>query len=343
MDIKEVIKTLSAVPGPSGFEQEAAAVCSALLEPYMDSVYIDRLGNVIGERRCGKKNAKSLLLDAHIDQIGLIVTGHDKGFLRFYTLGGVDPRMLPGRELTILTDPPVYGLVSCLPPHVQSREEMDKSTALKDMVIDVGMDEETAKKTIPIGTPAIFAGQVLELSEQVLSGKAFDDRVCFATLLYALSKLGNKPLDVDLFVLGSVQEEVGTRGAITGSFSVAPDYCVAVDVTHGATPDAQKEKTLAFGGGTVIGKGPNCSRGITNRLIETAKKRNIKYQIEVMEGHSGTNAWPIQVSREGVATAVLSVPLKYMHSPIETISLFDVEATADLLAAFLSEFTGEEE
>ena len=341
MDIKKTIEMLSAVPGPSGFEEQAAEMASQLLEPYMDSVRTDRLGSVIGEKRCGRKDAKRLLLDAHIDQIGLIITGYDKGFLRFYTLGGVDPRMLPGRELTILSDPPVFGLVSCLPPHVQSKEDMEKAAPIKDMVIDVGMDEQSAKKCIPIGTPVIFAGEVIKLSETVLSGKAFDDRVCFATLLYALDKLGDKPLGVDLFVLGSVQEEVGTRGAITGAYAIAPDYCIAVDVTHGATPDAKKEETLAFGGGAVIGKGPNCSRAITNRLIETAKKKDIKYQIEVMEGHSGTNGWPIQVSREGVATAVLSVPLKYMHSPIETVSLSDVEATAELLAAFVSEFSGE--
>lgn len=341
MNYTSGLRRLCALSGPSGFEEDVTKAAAELLRPLTDEVYTTRLGSVVGVRRCGRENAPRLLLDAHLDEIGFIITGHEEGFLRFAPLGGVDPRMLPNREVVLLTDPPVHGVVACLPPHVQTAEDMDKSLPIKELFIDVGLSQEEARKRIPIGTPAVYRGGCAPLGEELLCGKALDDRAGFAVLLDVLERLQGKELGVDLYVLGSTQEETHSTGAVTAAYEIAPDLCVAVDVTHGDSPDASKNETFKVGGGPVIGVGPNCARGLSGRLKVLAKDQDIPFQIEVMSGSSGTNAWPIQVSREGVATAVLSIPERYMHTPVEVVSKTDLENTARLLAAFV-ESLGEE-
>ena len=335
MNYEQVLNRLCGLSGPSGFETAAAQAARDLLEPLVDEVSVNRLGSVLGVRRCGKENAPKLLLDAHLDEIGFIVTGHEDGFLRFATLGGVDPRMLPDREVTIMTQPPMLGVVACLPPHIQTRDDMGKSIPVSESYIDVGLTQEEAEKRIPIGTPITFRGSCFPLGEELLCGKAMDDRACFAILLDVMERLQGKELNVDVYVLGSTQEETSSAGAVTAAYDVAPELCVAVDVTHGATPDAKKEETYPLGEGPVIGVGPNCVRWMSDRFIALAKKLEIPSQIEVMSGHSGTNAWPLQISREGIATAVLSLPLRYMHTPLEVCSREDLDQTAKLLAAFV--------
>ena len=335
MDYTRVLQQLCALTGPSGFEGPVARAAADLLRPWVDEVEVDRMGNVLGVRRCGRKGAPRLLLDAHLDEIGFLVTGHRDGFLRFVPLGGVDPRMLPDREITLLTDPPVLGVVACLPPHVQSREEMDQSRPIDTLYLDVGLSQEEAERRIPVGTPAVYRTGCFPLGEDLLCGKALDDRACFAALLGAAEQLAGEELDVDLYILGSTQEETHSTGAITAAYRVIPDLCVAVDVTHGSSPDAPKEKTFPLGGGPVVGVGPNCTRWMSQRLFRVGKELDLTCQTEVMAGHSGTNGWPLQISREGVATAVLSLPLRYMHTPVEVVHRRDVEDTAQLLAAFV--------
>ena len=335
MNYEQMLSRLCALSGPSGFESGVAEAAAELLRPLTDEVYITRLGSVAGVRRCGREDAPRLLLDAHLDEIGFIVTGHEEGFLRFAPLGGVDPRMLPDREMVILTEPPIYGVVACLPPHVQSGEDMDKSLPIKDLFLDAGLSQEAAQKKIPIGTPATYRGGCAPLGADLLCGKALDDRAGFAVLLDVLERLWEKKLNVDLYVLGSTQEETHSSGAITAAYEIAPNLCVAVDVTHGDSPDASKNETFKLGGGPVIGVGPNCARSLSGRLKELAGELDMPVQIEVMSGSSGTNAWPIQVSREGVATAVLSIPERYMHTPIEVVHRKDLEDTAKLLAAYV--------
>ncbi len=334
MNYPETLKQLCSIPAPSGFEGPAAQAALELLRPLVDEAHIDKMGNVIGVRRCGKPGAKKLLLDAHLDEIGFLVTGHEEGFLRFTTLGGVDPRMLPDRELTVLSQPPVFGVVTCLPPHIQSRGESDKAMPIQELCIDVGLTQEEAQRRIPAGTPAVYRTGCMSLGEKLLCGKALDDRSCFAVLLDTAEQLKDVELDADVYFLGSTQEETHSTGAITAAYGAAPDFCVAVDVTHGDSPDAPRDKTFSLGGGPVIGLGPNCTRWMSKRLEERAKALSIPIQYEVMAGNTGTNGWPMQVLREGIATAVLSVPLRYMHTPIETVHVEDLENTARLLAAF---------
>ena len=328
--MRQALERLCTCTAPSGFEAPAAAVAAELLRPLVDEVSIDRMGNVLGVRRSKTPGAPKLLLDAHLDEIGLIVTGVEDGFLRFRSIGGVDPRMLPGRELVVLTDPPLRGLVAC-----PAEGDEDKSVPLNELYVDVGLSQKEAERAIPVGTPMVYRAGCFPLGEEQMCGKSMDDRACFVTLLRAAELLRDRELDVELHIMGSTREEVSGAGAVVGTWAVAPDFCVAVDVTHGKTPDGPADKTFALGGGPAIGVGPNMTRWMTERMIAKAREHGIPYQLEIMSGHTGTNGWEMQISREGVATSVLSLPLKYMHTPVETLSLADMEGVAQLLAAFV--------
>lgn len=341
MELEGILKRFSAIGAPSGFERPAALAAKELLETLVNEVQIDRLGNVTGIRRCGKPGAKKLLLDAHLDEVGLTVTGIEDGFLRFAAIG-VDPRMLPDQEVTILTEPSMLGAVACLPPHVLSAEDREKVPELKEMFVDTGLSQAEAERCIPLGTPMVFRSEFTRLGRRQVCGKAMDDRACFVTLLRVLELLQDQELNIDLYVLGSVCEETNSAGAIVAVQALAPDFCVAVDVTHGRTPDGQKDETFVMGGGPVVGIGPNVARWMAKKLLDTAEQEGITVQTEIMERSSGTNGWEMQICNEGVATAVLSLPLKYMHTPVETLELSDLEDTARLLAAFAANLGGED-
>jgi len=342
MQLKDVITELSSIAGPSGSEGAVAKRVSELLAPYMDEVRSDNLGNVIGYKGCGKKGAKKLLLDAHIDEIGLIVTGVEEGFLKFSAIGNVDSMVLPAHQVRVLADPPLFGVIGAMPVHALTSEDMNKPLKMEDLFIDVGMSQKEAVKAVPLGTPIVFEIRCGGLQGDVLAGKALDNRACMAVVIDALSSLRDKELDVDLIVMGSAQEELGHRGAMTGAFASAPDYALVLDVTHAKTPDYKKENALNFGGGAAIGVGPNIARRLSDKLMAISKEKGIPYQIEPMGGSSGTNAWVVQTSREGIATAVVSLPLKYMHTPVETMKLSDAEAVSRLIAEFVLSVKGGE-
>ncbi len=336
MDILRALERLAEEKAPSGFERNIVGTARELLAPYVDETWIDRMGNLVGVRHCGKENAKKLLLDAHLDEIGLMVTGMEEGFLRFTQIGGVDPRMLPDREVTVLTDPPRFGVVACLPPHMLTRADADKSTPVDKLYIDVGLTQAQAEKMIPVGTPVAYRCGCFPLGDNRVCGKSMDDRSCFVALLLCAEALKDAALDVDVYFMGSTREEVSGAGASCGAFAIAPDWCVAVDVTHGETPDVRnpKDRVLKLGGGPAIGVGPNMTRWITERMTYKAKELDMPYQLEVMTGDTGTNAWGMQIAREGIATGVVSLPLRYMHTPVEVLDRADLERLGALLAAF---------
>jgi endoglucanase len=342
MTIQEYITDLCALAGPAGFEETAADRVRTLLAPLVDEVRTDVLGNVIGLKRCGKPNAKKLLFDAHIDEIGLIITGHEEGFLRFSTLGGVDARMLPAAEIKILTDPPITGIIGAAPPHLLKDEESDKTIKVDDLFIDIGMTQEEAQKAVPLGTPAVWNCAARPFGSRQMCGKGFDDRACLSSILRAMEFLKDEKLDVDLYVLASVQEEAGERGVKTGAFAVAPDWCVALDVDHGKTPDAKEYWLREMGGGVIISKGTILNKRLADLSVRLANEKGIKYQIGIEAGNTGTNANMISVTREGIATALYGIPLKYMHSPVEVISLDDAEAAALLLAELAKALKGDD-
>ncbi len=341
MNYYDIIDRLCAVPSASGFEQNACDTVIKLMSELGLDTASDAMGNVYGVRKCGKPNAKAILLDAHFDEIGFIVTGHKKGFIQFGTLGGVDPRVLPARRVTILSDNPLTGVFTCLPPHLQSAEDMDAAFDIKDIYVDAGLSEDEAKKLVPVGTPMVFASDCIKMANDYICGRALDDRAGLAALLGAVESLAEDELNVDVVLCASVQEEVGCRGAQIAGYRIDPTWALAVDVTHGTTPDSGKAITFTLGSGTAIGIGPNFNRKLSDKLKKIADAKNIAHTLEVCAGESGTNAWPLQVARGGISTCLLSIPLRYMHTPCETMCLRDVDATAKLAAELVREISKE--
>lgn len=336
MKLEELVTKLCAVDAPAGFETPMAELAMKLLEPYMDEVKTDVMGNVLAVKYCGIPGAKRVCLTAHMDELGLIVTGAEDGALRFGTLGGADARMYTAREVKLLTSPePVYGVIDAMPIHTQKGPDSDKAPELDKLFISTSLDLE--KTPVPTGTPAVFVSPVMALGGGMLCGKALDDRACIAIILKALEELKGEDLAVDLCVLLTVQEELGMRGAVPGAYALEPDICLVLDVTSAATPDSGPELTVTLGGGAAVCLGPNIAVKLSDELIAIAEKDGIPYQLEVEEGNSGTDGWAVQVSRAGVLTALISLPLRYMHSPVETMKLADAEAVIRLVRAFVLE------
>lgn len=334
MDMINTLFALSSAAGPSGRESEATKTAKELLCPYVDSVTEDVMGNLIGIRTASKRGAKCILLDAHLDEVCMYVTDHHKGFLKFEAVG-IDPRILPGLEVKICTEPPVFGVVNCLPPHILTAEEREKAFEMDKLRIDCGMTQEEAVKAIPVGTPVVYATEPFCMGEKTVCGKSLDDRACFAVLIRTMELLKDQPLPVDVCVLGSVQEEFSGAGAAAGAYNMMPDWAIAVDVTFGTTPDSDKKGTFPLGEGPTVGIGPRLNRAMYQRLLALAEERNIPVHKEILPRDTGTNADDMQISREGVAVGCLSLPQRYMHTPIETVHLDDIEYTAQLLAAYI--------
>ena len=327
----------------TGFERAQSGRVCELFAPLCDEIEVDRFGNVIGRIRSGKPDAKTVLLDAHLDQIGFVVTEVlDQGFVRFQSVGGVDPRMLLGAEVTIgAPEGALYGIVACKPPHLLGAHEADKAVPIHEMVIDTGLLD--AKGKIPVGTPIWFpadAAHMPRLSKDSMTGPSLDDRAGAAAIALALQKLRRVDLSVDVAILLSVQEEVTALGATLGTFQVHPDYAIAVDVSHAKTPDAPDQ--FAYRWRRYDRYGPQHEPSADPRArAHGPRAEGMDYQIEVMEGNTGTERWEMQIIGAGTAQAILSIPLRYMHTPIETIKLSDVESVGDLLYHFLRQFDGE--
>ena len=342
LELKDKIKRLTNAMGVSGDEYEVSNIAAELLAPYVDSVEVDPFGNVIGYKSCGIPGAPKLLLDAHIDQIGFLVTQiTDEGFLRFMGMG-VDQRMLPGSELLIKTrkGQKLLGIVAATPPHLQKPGDQAKSIPIEEMVVDTGMTGEQAKKVFNVGDYMTFWGDTFELQGDVLCGKAMDDRACFACILHAMELLQDKPLAVDLIVVGSTKEEVGLDGGRDVAWRTKPDYAIAIDVTHGKTGDSAHQVQTEMGQGPSITIGANSLPAMARKAMEIARAKEIPYQVSAAGAATGTNAWFMQITGEGVATLVLSLPLKYMHSPVEVLRMSDVENVGKLVAEYAASLKG---
>jgi endoglucanase len=335
--VKELTQ-LCSIGAPSGYE---FPVVEHLLKSQPEGCaqqYVDGMGNLIRLFPCGREKAPLLLIDAHLDEIGFIITGYEDGFLRFQTVGGVDPRMLPAREVRLLTEPPLVGVIT-------SGLEGEESTAFtKDQLrLDVGLSQKEAEERVPIGTRGVYHEGGFPLGETRFCAKATDDRACYLQLLRAMELAPAQQRVVDVALVGSVKEETGGDGAATATYHLNPDYCIAVDVTHGTTLDGPKSGTFQLGKGPAIGVGPNMARWMTKLMEDCAKKEGIPYGLEVMSGSTGTNGWEMQVCREGIPTGILSLPQRYMHTPVEVFDWADFENGAKLLAFVICALGREEQ
>lgn len=340
----EILKALSDAGGISGFEYAVAPKVKALLMRYCDEVVQDPCGNVIGWIHCENQDAPTVMIEAHMDGIGLMVKDiTDRGFITFVPIGGVDPRILPSCEVMVCGKKELFGVIGAKPPHLQSREDAEKAPKIEDMAIDVGLCAEEVRSCVSVGDMIYFKTRAEQLPcGNCVSGKYLDDRAGVVSLLVCLEQLKGKKLPFHLAVLCAVQEEVGLRGAQMGAHSVFPCAALVVDVCHGKTPDSGSESVFAPGGGTVVSLGPNIHPKLAETAICAAEQNHIAYSVDVDGGDTGTDAWAIQIAKTGVATMLLSIPLRYMHTTVELLSMDDVVATGTLLAETLKNLDAEE-
>ncbi len=342
MDLKKFIATLSNTPGISGLEREVTKHIVKAWEELADEVEVDTLGNVIAWKK-GKDNSKPpIMVAAHQDEIGFLVNEIDKeGFVRLEPIGGIDPRLLPGQEVIIWGKEKVHGIIGAKPPHLQKPEEREKAIPLDKIFVDCGMEKEPLAKKIRVGDPITFNQELQWFNENVCTGKSLDDRAGVAALHQALLDLEDITPGFDVAFVATVQEEVGVRGAIASSFKLNPALGIAVDVGFAQRPGQEKEQSIEANKGPALGIGPHVHPDLFARLQKIAGENDIPTQLEPSPHPGGTDAYAIQMSRCGVATALLSIPLANMHSPLEVIDIRDVRRTGKLIAKFCQEADAE--
>ncbi|RLT44879.1 MAG: M42 family peptidase [Chloroflexi bacterium] len=311
-----------------------------MLTPLTDEVRTDALGNVIALKRGTGGSGQRLMLAAHMDEIGLVVTKLDRGFLRFTSIGGINERVLPSQEVIVHGRRDLPGIIASRPPHVLSPESRKENIPTRELFVDVGLSAAELAETVSVGDVISIRRETLQLGKDKATGKAFDNRACVAAMILALHHLQKTIHTWDIYAVATVQEEIGLRGATTSTFGIAPVVGIALDVTFANQPGANGDETLAWEKGPAIGLGPNIHPKIHEKLVETAKNQEIPYLVEVLAGNSGTDAWAMQVTQAGIATGLLSIPVRNMHTPGETLVLADIERTARLLAAFAAGLDG---
>lgn len=336
--MSELLKKLSNAPGVSGFEEEIRKIITDELKDHVDEIEADNMGNIIAVKK--GRNSKKIMLAAHMDEIGLMVRFIDKnGFIKFSKIGGINDQMLLNQEVIIHSKKgKILGVIGAKPPHRMKPAEKKKVLEYENMFIDIGASsKEEAEELISIGDPVTIKHEFSNLRGNLVTGKAFDNRVGCYVLVEAMKRAKTS---ATIYGVGTVQEEVGLKGAKTSAFKINPDMAIALDVTIcGDHPGIKFEDAPAK-----INKGPAIiltdasGRGIITHpmvkklLIEAANEEKIPYQLEVSEGGT-TDATAIHLTREGIPTGVLSVPTRYIHTPVEVTSLEDIENTIKLLIA----------
>lgn len=338
-EIKDFLKDLISLPGLSGYERPVRERIQQEWQPLVDEVSISPLGSLHALKRgSGEEPRPAILLAAHMDAIGMMVTEIVDGWLRFTQIGGIDPRILPGQQVivhgredlpAVVVQPPSH----LLPEEVSARQTVD----MKYLLVDTGLLPEQVNELVRVGDLISFAQPPLELSNDLLAGHSLDNRASVAALTVCLKALQPVHHVWDVWAVATVQEEITLGGGYTSPFSIRPALAVAVDVTFGKGPGGPSDyRTFPLGKGLTIGWGVNIHPALYRALKETAERLDIPFHNEVMPAHSGTDAFAMQVVAEGIPSAVLSIPLRYMHTPVEMISLKDVQRTGHLLAQFIA-------
>ncbi|SRR6266542_1288594 len=332
------LKRLLESPSPAGFERPVQEVVREWARPLADDVRTDRHGNVLAVRN--PEGHPRIMLAGHCDQIALMVQHiDDNGFLYVQPIGGWDMQILLGQKLTVWAQGgPVPGVISRKPPHLLTNEERNKTPQFTDVWVDIGVgDRKEAESLVTAGDPITFELGFRPLRNNLASAPGMDDKVGLWTVMEALRLLHGKKLQAAIFCVSTVQEEIGLRGATTSAYGAHPQVGIAVDVCQATdTPNGEKKQVgdIRLGKGPTIFRGPNINPRVFELLQSTAKAREIPTQVRGAPRATGTDANAMQLTREGVATGVLGIPNRYMHSPVETISLDDLDNAARLLAGF---------
>lgn len=333
MDAEKITELLLSRGGVSGKEKELFSVLENILSESGD-ITTDNLGNFFCTINKGAEG-KKILLDAHIDKIGLIVKFIDEnGFVKCDSCGGMDWRVLAGEEVVIMGKEPVKGIVCSVPPHLSSGDE-SKALDSDSLFIDTGFDGEALKKKIALGDRVCVEKTFAKLLSGCITAPALDNRAGAAAIIAALKLLTERGYKGEVTCALTVQEEVGTRGAGPAVFKVKPDEAIVVDVSFGLSPGLKDEECGKLKKGPMIGISPTLDEKITATLMKVCEEENIPFQREVMGGRTGTNADVVSVNSGGIKTGLVSVPLRYMHTAAEVVDTLDIENTAKLIACYI--------
>ncbi|MCP8311332.1 MAG: M42 family metallopeptidase [Candidatus Methylarchaceae archaeon HK02M1] len=343
MSFVNLLERLSNACGVAGREEEVRELMKELLKPNVDEVREDKLGNIVGVRR-GRKDMPSIMMAAHMDEVGLMVKNiTDVGFVQFAKIGGIDDRILVAQKVLIHTEGgPLTGIIGSKPPHILKEEEKKKVIEADELFIDLGAssDKEAREMGVRIGDPISFDIRFTKLREDVVVGKAFDDRVGCAVLAEVMEKL--EKVDCTVYAVGTIQEEVGMRGATTAAFGLYPDVGIAVDVTFaGGVPgvkDVEAPIKMRKGPSLVVAdRGLIAHPKVLRLLVDAAEELGIPYQLEM--GSAGTtDAAKIALTREGIPSGVISIPTRYIHSSVSMLSLDDAENAIKLAIMAIKKF-----
>lgn len=334
----------SGIVAPSGYEKDVMTLWDKHISQYVDHVSITPFGNVIAVKR--GTSGKKIMLAAHADEIGLIITYiDDSGFLYFDEIGGVDTNLLSGRRVSIQgINDVIEGVIGVKPIHLQDRNANKVDISPSELWIDINVTGKLeAQEKVQIGCVATLHSIPLVNGTRI-SGKAMDNRCSLTALLSVAKCLYGKSLEHDIYYVATTQEELRGRGAQTAAYAIAPDICIVLDVTHATDYPSMspiKNGDVKLGKGVVIALGPNMNNSISQRLISVAIDKEINYQLEALAKPTGTDANPIQITRKGVLTGLLSIPCRYMHSPVETIDTQDLDMASKLLTEFILNINNE--
>lgn len=339
MNIFKLLKTLTETAGPSGYEQNVAAVITELWEPYVDSITTDRVGSLIAVKHGqGAEPRRRLLLAAHMDEIALmvkqVVSHNGNGFLRLTNVGGIDIRHLYGQLVTVHGKRDLPGVIGSLPAAMLPPDKKDKPFGWEDLCVDVGLPAGEVEGLVSIGDFISFRQPLRKLQGKRVSGKALDNRASVAAVTVCLEYLHGRAHDWDIVAVASAQEETRLLGAYTSAYSQRPDVAVAIDVTFGKGPGANDSGTFELGGGPTLDLGPNVHPGMLEDLQDAAKALELKVHIATHSRYSGTDAFALQVARGGIPTGLVGIPLRYMHTIVESIDTADVERSGRLMGEF---------
>ena len=337
-DLSAFLKELLSLPGLSGYEGPVREVIARTWQPLVDELSTSRLGSLHGLRRgSGSEPRPRILLSAHMDAIGLMVTQIQDGFVRFTEIGGVDPRILPGQQVIVHGRHEIAGVVVQPPERLLPPGNGDKPVAMEYLYVDTGLLPEEVQQLVRTGDLISFATLPLELSGETLAGHSLDNRASVAAVTACLDELAKTRHAWDVWAVASVQEEETLGGAITSPFDIRPDIAVAIDVTFAKGPGVSDYRGAPLGKGPVLGWGPNIHPALYKAFKELADQLDIPNSMETMPHMSGTDAMGLQIVAEGIPTMVISIPLRYMHTPVELIAMKDVTRVGHLLAGFIAQ------
>jgi putative aminopeptidase FrvX len=332
----DFLKELISTPGLSGFESSVAKIIQERWVPLTDEISQSALGSLHGLKRgTGKK--RSIMIATHMDAIGLIVSKVKGEFLHVANLGGIDIRVLPGQEVTVHTESgELPGIIVQPPAHLLPDGVAKGAVALKNLLVDVGLSASQIKRKVQIGDTISFATEPIELSGGLLSGHSLDNRASIATLTLCLEELQSREHVWDVWAAATVQEELSLLGARTSAFQLQPDLAIVVDLTFAKGPGASGWETFELGSGPTLGWGAVNHPFLYEQFKQLAEKIEIPYSTELLPGSSGTDGDMTQLSAEGIPTLVISIPIRYMHTPVEVIATKDMQRTARLLTEFIA-------